>query len=227
MPKPKIGYTTRNFFPDVLHLAIDLAIRLAGGKPVRLYPKEPGYDQAIDGLVIGGGTDLYPALYETDPKPDYQYDQARDEMEMHWLDKAEQKNLPILGICRGAQMMNVRRGGSLHVDVSKVYEDAKYPSHLLANIFFRKTIFLEQDTLLQRLLKTRQTRVNSMHKQAIDRLGNNLVISAKEKNGIVQAIEDPARDFFIGVQFHPEVLIYQSRFRKLFQRLIETAKTGS
>lgn len=223
MSKPRIGYTTRDGVRNLLQLAIHFSISICGGKAVRLQPKSPKYDESIDGLIIGGGTDLYPALYKGLPKQNYRYDQARDEMEIKWLDQAEEAGLPILGICRGAQLINVRRGGSLHVDVSKAYEDAQYPSHLLAKIFYRKAIDLQPDSLLRRLLGTQQAEVNSMHSQAIDALGEGLKVSAQERNGVVQAVEDPACDFYIGVQFHPEVLIYQERFRAIFKSLILAA----
>jgi len=224
MSKPRIGYTTRNFTLDPMQLAIDLSIRMAGGVPVRLRPQKPRYDESIKGLIIGGGTDLFPALYKDSPKVDYQYDQARDDMEIKWLERTEAEALPVLGICRGAQLLNVSRGGTLHVDVSKVYENAKYPANIIARIFFRKAVNIECGSLLEKILKTQRIDVNSMHSQAIDEIGRGLTVSAKEDNGVVQAIEDPDREFFMGVQFNSEVLIYRACFRCVFMRLIEVAK---
>ena len=226
MLKPTIGYTTRDGMLNLLQLSICFSIWLAGGRPLRLKPSTPRYDETIDGLVIGGGTDLYPALYEGLPKQNYKYDQARDEMEITWLKKAEQSDVPVLGICRGAQLINIQRGGSLHVDVGKAYEDAQYPSHFLAKVFFRKMIFLESNSVLQKCLGQDKARVNSMHTQAIDRLGESLKVSSKEKNGVVQSIEDASREFFIGVQFHPEVLIYRRRFRRIFRQMITAASSS-
>lgn len=222
--KPKIGYTTRNFSIDPLQWAIDISIRICGGKPVRLTPGNSKKPNKIDGLIIGGGTDLYPALYNLDPKPNYKYDRDRDDMEIEWLKIAEKQKIPVLGICRGAQLLNVTRGGTLHVDVSKIYENAKYPSSLFANVFFRKKINITVGSLLHNLLDTTQTSINSMHKQAIDTVGKNLIISAKENNGIVQAIEDPHHPYFLGIQFHPETLIYRKEIRNIFKRLIEKSK---
>lgn len=221
--KPLIGYTTRNSFWDPLQWLTDLAIRIAGGRPVRLYPKRPGYGTPIDGLIIGGGIDLYPAHYNLDPKPGYIYDHDRDDLEIAWLEHAEKAALPVLGICRGAQLLNVYKGGSLHIDIEKIYENAKYPAGWLASIIFRKPVTINTGTRLEHILNTQRLRINSLHKQSIDALGQGLIISAQEDNGIVQAIEDPAKDFCLGVQFHPEALIYKRRFRTLFKALIQSA----
>lgn len=221
--RPKIGYTTHNYFWDALNWLIALSIWVTGGRPVRLCAHNPRYDQKIDGLVVGGGTDLYPALYKLEPKLNYKYDRERDKLEINWFKKAELEDIPVLGICRGAQLMNVMRGGTLHVDVSKVYQNAKYPNNMMAQIFFRKDVNVECGSLLEKLLKTQRIAVNSMHKQAVDRIGDRLIVSAKEDNGVVQAIEDPHKEFFLGVQFHPEALIHLSLFRNMFAALNQAA----
>lgn len=224
MTQPRIGYTTHNHSYDPLQWLIAISIWIAGGKPVRLYPKKPSYDENIDGLIIGGGKDIYPALYKFNPKPGYKYDQGRDSVEIEWLKKAESEYIPTLGICRGTQLMNVTRGGSLHVDVSKVYQNAQYPANILARIFFRKDMNIECGSMLEKILNTSRISVNSMHTQAIDKIGQNLVTSATEDNGVVQCIEDPGRAFFIGVQFHPEALIHKKSFRDIFSALIYAAR---
>lgn len=224
MLKPRIGYSTRNYPLDPLPMAVNLCIRLAGGIPVRIHPDSPKYDDNLYGLVIGGGADLSPTLFNFEPKPGYPYDTPRDTMEFTWLELAEARNLPVLGICRGAQTINVYRGGSLHMDVSKAYDEAIYPSHLLANISFRKMIVLQPGTKLRALLSMETAMVNSLHKQAVNRLGKDLVISAREKNGVIQAIEDPEREFYMGVQFHPETLVYRKEFRRLFKTLVGVAR---
>lgn len=224
MQRPKIGYTTRNFSLDPLQIAIHISIYLAGGRPVRLSPRAPKYDEPLHGLIIGGGTDLYPALYDIDPKPNYHYDQERDALEIRWFDHAQQANMPILGICRGAQLINIQRGGTLHPDISKIYDNAQYPSSIWANIFYRKRIYVQPGSLLNTLLISTQTTVNSIHKQAIDKLGDRLAISAQEENGVVQAIEDKGHNYLLGVQFHPELLIHKSKFRNIFNHLIDTAR---
>ncbi len=224
MPRPVIGYTAPEKFPDILHRLIALAVWMGGGRPLKMTAHNPCYDREIDGLVIGGGTDLYPTLYHQDPKPDYPYDHRRDAMEIRWLQMAEERNLPVLGICRGAQMMNVARGGSLYLDVAKAAEKAEYPSGLLANIFYRKSANIIEGTMLCRLLETDRLRINSMHKQAIHTLGKGLVKCAIEDNGVIQAVEDPSKPFYLGVQFHPEAMIYHRLFRGIFSTMINTCR---
>jgi putative glutamine amidotransferase len=224
MSKAIIGYTSRDGLLSVLHMLIAISIYIAGGKPLRLNPKNPKYNKQLDGIIIGGGTDLYPVKYDMDPKPDYTYDHPRDEMEFRWMEIADKENIPVLGICRGAQLMNVHRGGGLHMDILKIHEKADYPTGLMANIFFRKNVTIAKKSIMFNIFKTQNLSVNSMHKQAIDRLGDGLMISANEKNGIAQAVEDPDRLFFMGVQFHPEAMIHKKQFRDFFRHFINTAR---
>lgn len=179
---------------------------------------------AFDGLIISGGTDVYPGLYGHKNKEHYSYDPSRDEMETYLFKKADKQKIPVLGICRGAQLMNVTRGGTLHADVSKAYAEANYPSHLLARIFYRKRMYIHSGTLLAKLLNRESVRVNSMHKQAVDEVGKGLVASAAENNGVVQCIEDPNHVFMLGVQFHPEYMFLNATFRQLFVALVERAR---
>ena len=223
---PIIGYTTKNFSIDPLQWAIRLAIRLAGGRPLRLKPDNPRYDFDIDGLIIGGGTDLYPEMYDLDPKPDYSYDHERDEMENRWIRRVEEDNIPILGICRGAQLINVMRGGTLHPDVALAYEEAQYPSGFIAQMIYRKTIEIDKNSRLYDLLQRERIKVNSLHKQSVDKLGQGLRVTARETNGVIQGIEADHHCFCLGVQFHPEVLIYRAPFRKIFKALISAARNN-
>lgn len=223
--RPRIGVTEPEGQFRLSWLCIALAVTLGGGVPVRLTASRPRYeDPTIGGLILAGGTDVNPARYRAMPKEHYLYDMARDEMEFAWLKQAKERHLPVLGICRGAQLINIARGGDLHIDIRKIYEKANYPNGTLARIFYRKRVFVKPGTLLRRLIGEEHSRVNSMHTQSINRLGDGLKIGAEEANSIVQAVEDPSLPMFMGVQFHPEYMIYAARYRRLFRQVVELAK---
>jgi putative glutamine amidotransferase len=160
-------------------------------------------------------------LFQLDPKENYLYDRPRDEMEIAWLKRAEKETIPVLGICRGAQMMNVMNGGALHMNVRIAYENADYPEGLWHEITYRKSIKITQGSLLHKLMGTNEWRVNSIHSQSIERLGDRLEITAREHNGVVQGIERPNHPYYLGVQFHPEFMIYQSKMRSIFKGLVD------
>ncbi|MCH2546909.1 MAG: gamma-glutamyl-gamma-aminobutyrate hydrolase family protein [Alphaproteobacteria bacterium] len=222
--RPLIAVTEPDSKGRLSWVCIALAIWCVGGRPIRVTPAKPRFNLPIKGLIIAGGTDIDPLRYHGIPKSKYRYDRPRDTMELAWLERAESRGLPVLGICRGAQLMNIARGGDLHIDISKVYEKATYPNGTLARIFYRKRVKIHTDTLLYRLIGEEHSRVNSMHTQAINRLGRNLRVGAEEENSIIQAVEDKQQSMFIGVQFHPEYMIYARRYRALFKQVVAIAK---
>lgn len=223
--KPAIGITKPGRKPvNFPYRALWFSIRLGGGRPVVLSPDKPAPREKIHGLMLGGGTDVFPGLFQTTPRNNYNYDIPRDEMEMKWLQKADQENLPVFAICRGAQLMNVVNNGTLFMDISRAYPGTRYPESILGYAFFRKKINVMQDSLLHQIFKKEELMVNSLHKQSVDKVGDGLQVTAREPNGIVQAIENPGHPFYLGVQFHPELLIYQSAFRSFFRKFIGAAR---
>lgn len=219
--RPLIGITRSSQKKGLAYYALQLALLLGGARGVLLQPHHPQHGLKIDGLILTGGEDVHPSFYEHALKPNYAYSLERDEMEFAWLKYAEEHNLPVLGICRGSQLINIYRKGTLHFEVHKAYEKAQYPSSLLAKIFYRKRMNLQKGTLIYKIYQEDKIKVNSIHTQAIDKLGHHLVITASEGNGVVQAVEDPNRRFFLGVQYHPEYLIYSGRHRKIFREFIK------
>lgn len=148
-------------------------------------------------------------------------DRDRDELEYRLVDQAREQRLPMLGICRGMQLINVAFGGSLHQDLTGFYDE--YPA--IRSVLPRKRVTVEAGTRVARLLGAGTCLVNALHSQAIDRLGDGLVVGAVESNGIVQAIERSGQTWVVGVQWHPEYLPQRRRQQAFFRALVEQARS--
>ena len=146
-------------------------------------------------------------------------DKARDALEMSLLAEAVNHRLPVLGVCRGQQLINVFFGGTLHRDLSTFYvEDPE-----VRTILPRKVVLVEAGARLARCLGCGPERVNALHRHAIDRLGDGLRVAARDRNGIVQAIEHATLPLLLGVQWHPEYLPQIPAQRAIFQALVNEA----
>lgn len=191
-----------------------VALKMSGIQPVRLSARtDVKIVRDLDGLVIGGGDDISAEIYGGKPTPDIRIDPMRDRLELDALEHASGRNIPILGICRGAQMLNIYHGGTLHEDIYEVYRDApRFRSPLP-----RKRVILEAESKISQIMGLESFRANSLHHQSIDRVGDGLSVSGTDEYGIVQAIESKDSRFRIGVQWHPEFMIYRSAQRRLFK----------
>jgi putative glutamine amidotransferase len=147
------------------------------------------------------------------------HDIARDDLERGLIDGALSSGKPLLGICRGAQLLNVCLGGTLHLDVAEFYVEAPQ----LRTVLPRKVVQIEPRSCLARVIGAAPCAVNALHHQAIDTLGRDIAIVARETNGIVQAIEVTGARFAIGVQWHPEYIPQHRRQQALFEALIDAA----
>lgn len=147
-------------------------------------------------------------------------DPARDAIELALIARAEAAHLPVLGICRGAQLLNIHGGGTLHQDLSGFYTER--PDRW--TLFPRKPITIAPESRLQAVIGRARCEVNSLHRQAVDALGKDLAIVARDQRGVVQGIEHPARRFWIGVQWHPEYLPQVPEQRRLFAALVAAAR---
>ncbi len=221
--RPAIGVTMPDEGDHLAWAAISNAVWLAGGKAVRLTARAPQDPMTIDAVIFGGGADIYPARFDGTPKPGYDYDIARGDMEISWGLAARRHDLPVLGVCRGAQMLNVMAGGTLHMDLSG-FKGANLSPSWWDNLTVRKTVSVQRGSRLAAILGQEEVEVNVIHQQAIDRLGVGLSVCAREDNGVIQAIEDRSRRFWIGVQYHPELLIHHTVHRRLFRALVEAAR---
>ncbi|EIC22109.1 gamma-glutamyl-gamma-aminobutyrate hydrolase family protein [Thiorhodovibrio frisius] len=223
-PRPLIGITGPRHGALMPRGLVALGIWLAGGHPRQLYPGDaPEKLERLAGLVVTGGHDVDPVLYAAAPEVTPKIDTERDRFEAAAIDRMLERRRPLLGICRGAQLLNVRRGGSLFQELRS---RRKHTSNRWT-IFPLKTLLLERDSALHARIGCDRCRINSLHNQGIDRLGEGLRIAGRDLDGIVQAVEDPTARYVLGVQWHPEFLLYLSRQRRLFQGLIAAAHDPS
>lgn len=206
-----------------MHLALALAVRLAGGQPVKITADTPRSPGEIDGLLLSGGLDLNPHLYEGDHDPSQKYDDDRDALEMAWARQVWDMDIPVLAICRGCQLLNVSRGGDLLQTIDPEVLET-YPTGPIGYVLFRKIIELKNGSRLSAITGTRELRVNSLHRQAVNQPGEGLEVTGWESHGGVQAIESDSAHFVLGVQFHPELLLYRSDMRAIFKAFVSACR---
>jgi putative glutamine amidotransferase len=186
------------------------SIVLAGGAPV-LIPLELGEPawraiyERLDGILFPGGVDVAPLFYGQDPHPQLgRVDDALDEAELLLARWALVEHIPVLGICRGIQLLNVAAGGSLIQDIPAQFSGAL--RHASSETVYAHQVHIEPETRLADALGTRECRTNSRHHQAIQDVAPGFKITAYAPDGIVEGIEMPGVSFIVGVQWHPENL---------------------
>jgi putative glutamine amidotransferase len=220
MTRPLIGVTTSTRGGWRSYLFHRLALWRAGARSIRLMAGHPPPMERLDALVIGGGDDIGAELYGGQVLPDVRIDPERDKLELKLLEWALPRGLPILGICRGSQMINVALGGTLHTDIHAVYVEAPR----MRTVLPRKTIHVVEGSRLDRIMGCNPCRVNALHHQSVDRLGRGLRIVAQDEAGIVQATEGTGSAFLIGVQWHPELLVTRAPQQRIFAAVAEAAR---
>ena len=218
MSRPLIGITTSDYKSQLAWCFDWFAVWRHGGKPLRLSPSRP-LPEHLDGLIIGGGDDIQAQLYGGEVQLDVRLDPARDELELSLLNRFIPQNTPVLGICRGAQLINVHLGGTLDPDIYTTHEGLKRRRTVLP----RKTVDIVGGSQLYQLLGVTWCRVNSLHHQAVNQAGKGIKIVARDRDGLVQGIESEAHDFLIGVQWHPEWLIFNRPQQRLIRALVKAA----
>lgn len=218
--KPLIGVTGGDSRVPIAWWFIRWALQRCGVRVCHLTPRHPEPPAALDGIVVSGGDDIDPSLYLPDAPETAPMDAARDRMEIEILKRVLDGGVPVLGICRGAQLLNVVLGGSLHTDLRRIRQHTSNRRTPLP----RKTLLVEPETRLADLMGKPRMRINSLHHQAISELGKGLVVSGRDLDGIVQAVEQPGERFIVGVQWHPEYLPYFSSQRGIFKALCQAAQ---
>jgi putative glutamine amidotransferase len=209
------------------------ALEKAGARIRELTPADtlPHALDECDGLLLTGGVDVEPSLYGQAPHPTVETDKVRDDYEMDLARLALGRDLPVLAICRGVQVLNVAAGGNLVQDIPSAL-----PTSLPHQIGTPKDaiahpVKIESGTCLAGLLAKRldaadSIDVNSRHHQSVDRVAPDFVVSATAADGIVEAIEKPGATFCVGVQWHPENFWRTGEFSELFEGLVNAAKAA-
>jgi len=229
-PKPIIGITTYltlarfGVWEDdaaLIPAAYVRAVEAAGGRALLVPPSMEGIDEtldALDGLLFSGGSDLDPEIYgqqahaETDGVVP-----ERDRAEIALLQAALERDMPVLAVCRGSQVLNVARGGDLVQHLPEVVGDEKHKH--TPGVFADHDVDLVSGTRVQRILGDHAP-VKSHHHQGYGQLGAGLREAARADDGTIEALEDPSQRFALGVLWHPEA----GEDFALFEALVEEAR---
>ena len=207
------------------------------GGEVRVLDPSMGMPDALEGisgLLLTGGGDVAPSRYgESTHESVVDIDEQRDEFEWALIAEARRRDLPILAICRGIQVLNVVCGGTLVQDIPTQVPGAlehsfKVPPHERYSLAHE--MWLDKDTLLATLMRERLSdadscEVNSRHHQAVKVVAPGFQVSATAPDGVIEAIEDPSSRFCLGVQWHPENFWRTGEFRPLFEGFLEAAQS--
>jgi putative glutamine amidotransferase len=229
--RPLIGITT--YAPDevrfgvwtmpaaLIPMSYVRAIERSGGRALLVPPSEDGVEEtleALDGLILSGGEDVAPETYGAEPHPETRgIDPHRDRAELALLEGALERDMPVLAVCRGSQMLNVARGGDLVQHLPDVVGDEKHKH--TPGTFADHEVDLEPASRLGEVLGGRAP-VKSHHHQGYGRIGAGLRETAWAEDGTVEGLEDPERRFAIGVLWHPE----EGEDAALFEKLVEEAR---
>ncbi|MDX1697747.1 MAG: gamma-glutamyl-gamma-aminobutyrate hydrolase family protein [Thiohalobacterales bacterium] len=194
-----------------------LALRRAGAVPERISVRHSARSQQLHGLIIGGGNDISPEHYGGTLDAKVKADPDRDRLEIMWIEWALEYNIPLLGICRGAQLINTVLGGTLHQDIRPI----RRLTYNRPGLMPTKQVRLESDSQLAGICGKTSLRVNSLHHQAIRDPGDGLRVVGRDLDGITQAVESTRGQPILGVQWHPEYLTYLPSQYALFRWLLQ------
>lgn len=238
--KPIIGITTFREMREKgeynsINYGYAEAVLAAGGLPlfIPIVPegiaKEYLEDYRLDGIIFSGGADVAPRFYGEDPGLQIPgIDSKRDIMEFELLEEALKRKIPVLGICRGHQIINVAFDGTLYQDIDTQVQSAMghHPSHINRDELFH-SVNIKKESVLHNIFGDEKIYVNSFHHQAVKKLGRGLKATAFSCEGIVEAFEtvDMNERFVLGIQWHPENLVNRyNEFLGIFKLLVDRAK---
>jgi putative glutamine amidotransferase len=204
------------------------AVENAGGVPVTLPPLDPTAIvpllDRLDGILLSGGPDIDPSAYGAEPDPSLgPTEPPLDRFEIALVRAADEGGLPILAICRGAQLLNVARGGTLHQHLPHVTGLVHRQAGQCGQV--TQWISLDRSSRLSAVMSRARAKVNTFHHQAADRLGTGLRAVGWSRDGIVEGLEDPER-FVLGVQWHAECLVARPEQAAVFASFVAEARRG-
>ena len=209
------------------------SVRRAGGEPVVIdYQSYPVADvvRQFDGVLLAGGGDVLPSMYgEAAHRTFTAAEAGRDQYELDLVRRTLEADLPLFAICRGIQVLNVALGGTLVQDIPTEVTNALHHDVREPRVAIAHDVWVSAGSLLERLMRERieggdELHVNSRHHQAVKQLGAGLVVTGNAPDGVVEATEDPARRFCLGVQWHPENFYRTGEFSPLFEGFIAAAR---
>jgi putative glutamine amidotransferase len=247
MRRPLIGIPTQTLqaidgIPEnlphswVMNSRYNIATAEAGALPVMIPLLEQDLDtlralyDRLDGLLLAGGVDMDPASFGEAAHPELgRIDPARDAVELQLARWAIADRKPVLGLCRGHQVLNVALGGTLFQDIAAQVPGAikhdYFPTAGYARDYLAHEVEVAPGSRLAAAFQSERVPVNSMHHQAVKALGPGLLVSARSPDGLVEAVESGSEHFLVGVQWHPEVFEHSdARTQRLFQAFVAAAR---
>lgn len=244
--KPRVAVTGPNESGTTAWLFTAFNVIIAGGRPCRITPKSFKGEFSFDAIIIGGGSDIHPDHYtKAHTRPTTRsswvkfkegllypmelfsrfsathYDKERDDMEIKFIHYALDNNLPLLGICRGHQLLNIELGGTMYESTLPLLNKH---SRIRSPFPRKKVLYTTNDSLISRIAGDDPLKVNAIHSQAVAEPANELEVTAKEEVGINQVVEDKKSDKVLGVQWHPEYLFYMKAHRNIFSWLVRESR---
>ncbi|HIT88261.1 MAG TPA: gamma-glutamyl-gamma-aminobutyrate hydrolase family protein [Candidatus Coprocola pullicola] len=218
---PDYSYEAEKFMVSQHYIK---AIETAGGYPMILCPNEM-FPDFIDGLLLTGGGDIDPILFGEEPIAENgEISPLRDAFEWSLCQKAQEKKLPILGICRGMQLLAILNGGSIYQDIYSQTNTMIKHIQKAPRFYGTHTIEIATNSILSKIANQNSCVVNSFHHQSVKEAGKDFMVCAKSKDGLIEAIEHKTARFIIGVQWHPEMMKKDKIQMKLFEMFVKAAK---
>lgn len=202
------------------------AVKKAGGYAVAIFD-DSDFTNCLDGILLTGGGDVNPLLFGEEPIVENgDISPLRDSIEFQLCQWAMSKKIPLFGICRGMQIMALCCGGTIYQDIYA--QTSTNIKHIQKAPRFQgtHTIDIAQSSILYDIVKQKSCIVNTFHHQSVKQVGEHFFVSARSRDNLIEAIEHKTLPFAVGVQWHPEAMVYDEIQQKLFQTFVEKSRRG-